>query len=420
MPSQTEHPLAKAKILQATIDTILADGLKSVTHQSVSRRAGVSLASTTYHYKHKEDFILEAARVILERPIVRLKTVRDAVHHAPVKPRFGDLSFGILGAALGAYWWETLAVREILVYMSRQQQLTHLCALWYRDQTEVWSEILQDCRDVPADLSVRSALDFMLGVETLLQSIGMGQDALPLLIHGMGDFVFHPAKPLAGAQQSLPARDTKKSNNTRGRVLAAAQRILISGGAAAMTHKAVAEKAKLAVSVPTYHFASKSQLLSETFRSLAIATKNRYGRVMSEVDYKRLDLTDVVALTDLIIQQETTRFAKENLAIEEIKIWAGRDTSLQPILWDLFSNHAQGWSRLFETLGLEVSQKSTLLIGCITSGKITRLIQTGNKITDLITIRRDLEAELGALLNGKHWIQSGEPSSMPQNLLNAH
>lgn len=49
---------AKHKIFHATIDIIKADGMRGVRHRAVAALAGVSLGSTTYHFKSIEDLII--------------------------------------------------------------------------------------------------------------------------------------------------------------------------------------------------------------------------------------------------------------------------------------------------------------------------------------------------------------------------
>lgn len=50
----------RARILQAALDIMIEDGIRSVRNRAVARRAGVSLGSTTYHFDSIEDLILSA------------------------------------------------------------------------------------------------------------------------------------------------------------------------------------------------------------------------------------------------------------------------------------------------------------------------------------------------------------------------
>lgn len=47
-------------MLQAALDIMVEDGIRSVRNRAVARRAGVSLGSTTYHFKSIEDLIISA------------------------------------------------------------------------------------------------------------------------------------------------------------------------------------------------------------------------------------------------------------------------------------------------------------------------------------------------------------------------
>jgi len=48
---------AKQRILLATLEVIKANGMRGVRHRAVAAQAGVSLGSTTYHFKSIEDLI---------------------------------------------------------------------------------------------------------------------------------------------------------------------------------------------------------------------------------------------------------------------------------------------------------------------------------------------------------------------------
>ena len=47
-------------MLQAALDIMIEDGIRSVRNRAVAKRAGVSLGSTTYHFESIEDLIISA------------------------------------------------------------------------------------------------------------------------------------------------------------------------------------------------------------------------------------------------------------------------------------------------------------------------------------------------------------------------
>jgi DNA-binding transcriptional regulator YbjK len=64
-------------IIDATIRIIGRGGVDAVTHRAVAREAGVSLSSTTYHFRSRDDIIGEALRVVVRREIERIQRAAD-------------------------------------------------------------------------------------------------------------------------------------------------------------------------------------------------------------------------------------------------------------------------------------------------------------------------------------------------------
>jgi len=50
----------RIRILQAVLDIIISEGIRSVRHRAVAERANVSLGTTTYHFSDIEDLIVSA------------------------------------------------------------------------------------------------------------------------------------------------------------------------------------------------------------------------------------------------------------------------------------------------------------------------------------------------------------------------
>jgi TetR/AcrR family transcriptional regulator, regulator of biofilm formation and stress response len=70
MPGERVKRYAKGEarereILEATIDLIYEEGISSVTHRSVARRAGVALSAPSYFFPSIDDLIVEAFRLIV-------------------------------------------------------------------------------------------------------------------------------------------------------------------------------------------------------------------------------------------------------------------------------------------------------------------------------------------------------------------
>ncbi len=57
-------------MLQAALDIMIEDGIRSVRNRAVAKRAGVSLGSTTYHFESIEDLIISAFQYWRERNLL--------------------------------------------------------------------------------------------------------------------------------------------------------------------------------------------------------------------------------------------------------------------------------------------------------------------------------------------------------------
>ncbi|RYV01272.1 hypothetical protein SOPP22_12765 [Shewanella sp. OPT22] len=55
-----KHSEIKEKIIIATLKIIRTQGMRFIRHRAVAEEAGVSLGSTTYHFKNIEDLVLSA------------------------------------------------------------------------------------------------------------------------------------------------------------------------------------------------------------------------------------------------------------------------------------------------------------------------------------------------------------------------
>ncbi|MEM1113348.1 MAG: TetR family transcriptional regulator [Pseudomonadota bacterium] len=60
----------RGRMLQAALDLIIEEGIRSVRHRAVARRAGVALGSTTYHFDSIEELIVSAFQYWRERALL--------------------------------------------------------------------------------------------------------------------------------------------------------------------------------------------------------------------------------------------------------------------------------------------------------------------------------------------------------------
>ncbi|SEH01446.1 regulatory protein, tetR family [Nonomuraea solani] len=134
----------------------------------------------------------------------------------------------------------------------------------------------------------------------------------------------HPLSRPAQHPAGTPTHPHNTPTQARGRrrratLLSAAVDLLTDGGFAAVTHRAVAQRAHLPLAATTYYFASRDQLLAEAFAQL----------VETELATTRTWLTHH-GLPTLIDQVATTDRTRQ-LGLWELYVHAGRDPVLQTI-----------------------------------------------------------------------------------------
>lgn len=69
----------RERILEATMEIVCTEGVPAATQRAVAGRAGVSLASVTYHFRTVDDLLVAAFTVTGQRTIAALGALREAV-----------------------------------------------------------------------------------------------------------------------------------------------------------------------------------------------------------------------------------------------------------------------------------------------------------------------------------------------------
>jgi AcrR family transcriptional regulator len=78
-----------------------------------------------------------------------------------------------------------------------------------------------------------------------------------------------------------PRAPQARAERTRGRLLEAARRLLAEGGPAAVTHRAVSERAGVSLGATTYYFGTKRELLAEVFRVHLVGVRDRVATLVA-------------------------------------------------------------------------------------------------------------------------------------------
>ena len=66
-------------IIEATIAILRESGAAAVSHRAVAKRAGTSLAATTYHFATLDDLLVQAFELLTERSVVEIQRFAELV-----------------------------------------------------------------------------------------------------------------------------------------------------------------------------------------------------------------------------------------------------------------------------------------------------------------------------------------------------
>jgi len=392
------------QIIRATMELISSEGVAAVTHKAVAKRAGVSLAATTYYFKTKDEFLIEAIQHMMGEYATNMDGVLSRQMACPSVGSFSQLISAYLRRGIGKYRQASIAWAEIMNWLVRREEYYHLVRDWYLDNVPRWDTLVEGFGLPNPTLTGINATDTISGVLEIFQITGKTEADFDRIFRD-GENPLEVLVPDGGGEVelTLPGRVRRKSQKTRGKVLAAAQEILAEGGIQALTHKAVAQRSGLTVAVPTYHFASKSTLLSATYRQLMADARDRYREVMGKVDYSTLTIATMIDLTALIVQAEITQHSHSCLVQREIGLLATREPSLRSTVWAFSADQIKAWSRLLECLGYKTDPLDAFLVISLLSGKMRRHIALGSQLGDLISLREELTAGINSILDKSHW-----------------
>ena len=115
-------------------------------------------------------------------------------------------------------------------------------------------------------------------------------------------------------------------------ILETTLRLIASNGVDSVTHRRVAEAAKIPLGSTTYYFESREHLLRETFLHYIDDVREQHARFSA-----KLDSRSVTAMVDLLVELTEWEFENENrmLAEYELTLYAARD----PIV----AEHLHAW-----------------------------------------------------------------------------
>jgi DNA-binding transcriptional regulator YbjK len=402
---QERSERTRGAIVEAVLAVLAEDGVAGLTHRRAAQRSGGSLAATTYYFATKQDMIAAASNELLLSYLgLFSERVEAASGRGPAD--FRRFVAEMVGDSVSDFRQPTLAWCEIMLDGARHPEARKLARLWFQRMIEVWQRCARRFGLADAEAAGPAGMDFTLGALLHGLALGLDRDVAEGAFAGVPEPALRACdSPPAGEATANPARPSRRSGVTRERILEAAIHLLSTEGAAAVNYRAVAAEAGLTPGAPAYHFASVEALLAEAQALLFERSKARYRELVGSA-FKSLDLTTLSELSAVIFQSEATEFHALNLATYALWLQAAREPTLRPLVQEIALDMHSGWTGLLEVAGAPRGGAEPLMIQYLFVGAFVRALACGVTASDLVVVRSRLRTELGALIEGRHWIQS--------------
>ena len=155
---------ARRRILVATLMVIAEHGLDAVRHRGVAELAGVSLGSTTYHFRDRDELVREAFALYLDEAAA-------TVHQLLATPSHPDPVDSLLELVLELYGYEfedpplVLAEYELILHAARDPALGERFRAWEATQRSAIAGVLVDAGAPDPDGAAATLVALLRGME---------------------------------------------------------------------------------------------------------------------------------------------------------------------------------------------------------------------------------------------------------------
>ncbi len=177
IPQQDRARLTREAILSAATQLLGAEGAKSVTHRRVAELAGVSLASTTYHFRNKAELLSAAFDWLIEIYIANVRTrLRTSMGDDYTKKGLAELLIRVSRHTFRkkddrhviCAWY------EFMLEAARNPALQETANKWYSDTCDYYEDVLERCKSRNPREDARRLVDCMIGYE--MSALAAGQE----------------------------------------------------------------------------------------------------------------------------------------------------------------------------------------------------------------------------------------------------
>lgn len=397
---QTRTKSKRSDIESAALSALAEDGTSKLTHRLISRAAGVSIAATTYHYADKHDIIVSASARLMRKfeaylagpSVGGLSSRLQAVNPAPA------ISSLLLDFAKEDYFhfngWA-----ELMLYSARRQDDRRIGQTWYETFDRLGNELSRH------GARIQGLTDLLVGLLLAATSQGLTAGQLhQVLRDGADPLTAWKPQTLEPADGASLARATRKSAETRAKVLAAAIDLLAEDGPGAVTYRAVARKAGVAQGTPFYQFRTISVLLSEAQGRLFEESKHRYRTAAERFALLEPTIEHLIDQTSSVFWREVTEHAGKSASSYSLWVEGARDKGVRLMIWKAIEDQLIAWQRVLKRLNPEIRPIDPLLAQALFVGKLIRIIAVGPTASGEDQIREEFDRDLRAIANARFWL----------------
>ncbi len=187
-----------------------------------------------------------------------------------------------------------------------------------------------------------------------------------------------------------PRPRTSTGERKREQILDASVRVFGTGGAAAVTHRAVAKVARVPLGSTTYYFTDRDDLLLQTMAHARAAEAIRLTSIVDALDETLTVDRAVVVLTEMFFDK-TVADPLYDLALFEMFMEATRNVTVR--------EEARQWSRMIGTLVDRVLPPSdpalpreivVQIVACLVDGLMLEAVSNGELTVADLAERLDL------------------------------
>lgn len=406
MPKQQRSQETREKITRAAVAILAEVGVAGLSHRIVARRANVSLSATTYYFSSKADIVAAAAAMVLDNYSDAFSGMVTRIRAGESRlTSFRDFAIRRVQNSSGSYRNGVLSWGEISLDAVRNDESLRLTREWHDRLKLLWTDIARALNVADPAETAQSGIDLVVGLLLMCIGLHLNAEEIGLLLRGHSNpFEARSSSGTKEGSATRKERSDSKWAHTRRALIDAAIQILISDGAAALSHRSIAARAGVSNTTPSYYFAGIDDILRIAQAELFERSKDRYRSAMDGFDFRNADIEQIIEVTNVVFVREVTEHGQRNLASYTIWIEAARRADLKQMVWSAVADQCEAWNSLVAPLSKHHRSLDGLLLQALFIGKSIRILSTGARTADLVAARSEFARDIRQIVEGRYWM----------------